>query len=388
MPEPDTSHYLRNALKNRRNWSGADEGVFSALKIVYESATNSHSSTSKPHSLATMVKRRVDIPFANWLSKSGFLPFPFSDYLKKVDATVVEDLLKTYSRIFVANNRTLRADLASTEHDALEAKFFATSDILIDFSRFCYALGPAEKPVAVMYSEDKETGEKQAPFLKRGRRDRLVPGASSGVEELEPYLRDAIHFSYTLNPSQKCLACDSQTEEEDLRNEFLGHKLEEEIRSHLQKGGEFTAGGHQYSRSYCQIHSEVTNKAGNRRALRHRIGFASIIAAMRHYKISKSVDCKIIPMEFWPRFSALAMDSRKCKKHTKRIETLTPFLYEKNRVIASPTELRKAFKEVIVELQCIYELLGLSSEMFYPEFWDTVPDLSWRVAKSSNPRTD
>lgn len=413
MPNPVTSQYLKDAFYS---YDKRKDKIFPsisvALKYIYATLTPSYSLDSKP-GLRKLITDQLDPAFGFWLTEMGYKPKSFVLYLEnKLDVSESIDFtefdaydlpnfpeakvngeidlklinrgwrLKTYPCLELTNptledffgssrSKFLYDSVSPAVHVEIN-KNSQTTDALLAFLALCKHLCPE-----VIYLANTENSDSGNLFLedielerKRRQRPRQLLQRTSSIEPF--YLRFGLSGGNGI-----CLACDLPTEEasklirlkttRDLgRAEKATLSMIKELRG--KKG---------FSKQYCEHHSDVTNRAGYRKAIRDRMNFLWLLAAMRHQLCRADVD--LIGSEHWRRFAALCLEdgrSKRKQKHIHEIARLTPMLYEGDWEYP---QIKTLAGLILAHLRELYSLLQLTEEQ---EFSNNLPCLKSRKIKT------
>jgi hypothetical protein len=385
--------------------------IANAINFINGKLTPSHSLNSKQFSLRKLIAEKLDPVFKDWLVELGFRPKSFVLYLENnlplttrkmhddvdayyspnypelgingdldlewinkgwrsktyqdyprynlIDFTLAcskcQDFIDNPSETINLLNKISKSLTDEMEKDVYENA--RTTDTLRNFLNLCKFLSPAPTLVAPIERSLDEDIYLLQNTTKLKRRQRRTPEKKSLDAKLPWYLTGLV-----VEKVWMCRACDLPTEEEAALQQARGQKnLSSTEKSVLKIANEIT---HKKGRSqhYCEHHSDINNRLGNRKALRDRPYFIGLLAAMRKQEMSV-VDDTLVRQENFRRFAALALEHRSCKKHIKKICELTPLLYLQASGNSPSDEL---VAEVFEELKAIYVILKLTPDQAAP----------------------
>jgi hypothetical protein len=413
VPNPVTSNYLKDAFYTYdKRKDRIHPSVSGALKNVYAALTPSYSLDSKP-GLRKLITDQLDPAFGHWLAELGYKQKSFVHYLENYtigssstdfselstydlpnypEANIDGEIdlkwinrgwrLRTYPQLTLENltiddfcgshrSKLHYETVASEVHSEVDRNS-QTTDALLGFLFLCKRLCP--EPTYLANTKRDDSGDLYLEDDKLQRKRRPRPAQRMQRTDIsEPlYLRFGLSGGYGI-----CWACDLPTEEASKLN-FL--KTAKDL-SRAEKAtlGQITAlrGKKGYSDHHCAHHSDVTNRAGYRKALRDRANFLWLLAALRHDLCRADVD--LIGYEHWRRFAALCLEdgrSKRKQKHIHEIARLTPMLYEGDW---EHPQIKSLAGLILAHLRELYSLLQLTEEQ---EFSNNLPCLKSRKIKT------
>ena len=364
--------------------------VKEAIQDIHLNISPSHTLGSKTFSLRKLVKQSLEAAFISWLSSIGREQKPFLLYLEKIpglnaDVNLYgdEDLTNlnrewrkakypdypqlNFFDVSMTNARHSNFEdfVADIERQKklMEDDVFTqshTTETLRNFLNLCKFLSPIPIKVGEInrHHQDEAFPTNLENKTINKRRSRRIVKSGSNPNSLPYYLTAELYVG-----SEICLACDLRSEEVVAKNQLKNsEKLTANEKSQFNVADEIT---HKkgFSQHYCHHHSDVTNRAGNTKSLRDRPYFLALLSAMHRLEVGYQVDAELVCKENWRRFSALACESRSCRKLLHKISELTPLLYDDELSESSKTEIGKI---VVRHITSIYKTLGLTSEQSAP----------------------
>jgi hypothetical protein len=232
-----------------------------------------------------------------------------------------------------------------------------TTSTLSDFLYICEFLSPPK--IKVVTIEKTSAGGNHLPENKTSTKRR-----SRKVEKNTSLSASEYLFSkaQTYRGEGICLACDMQTEEFYIKNK---RQIEANTKTDQDQLNEASEIKHKkgYSQHYCHHHSDISNRAGNSKALRDRPYFLSLMAAMSFDTLGYRIDAELICKENWRRFAALATEDKACRKHLRSIVSLAPILHRK---VIDRADANSVVDEIFNQILAIYKLLGITPEQAAP----------------------